>query len=74
MMSQVLTLKSSAPNLGRQPRGYTSQEWEAARPEITRLYGDHNISLKDVVKIMKTSYSFFATYVPVFKGIYDGPL
>jgi hypothetical protein len=74
MMSQVLTLKSSAPNLGSQPRGYTPQEWEAVRPEITRLYGDHNIPLKDVVKIMKTSYSFFATYVSKFKDICDHPV
>lgn len=62
-MSQVLTLKSSLPNLGGQPRSYTSQEWEAHRSEIKRLYADQNIPLKDVIQIMKTGCSFFATYV-----------
>ncbi|PMD17828.1 TPR-like protein [Hyaloscypha hepaticicola] len=60
-MSQVLTLKSSLPNLGGQPRSYTSQEWEAHRSEIKRLYADQNIPLKDVIQIMKTGCSFFAT-------------
>jgi len=62
-MNQVLTLKAPLPNLGGQPHSYTSQEWEAHRSEIKRLYADQNIPLKDVVQIMKTRYSFFATYV-----------
>jgi len=61
-MSQVLTLPAVGGR-GGQPRSYTSQEWEAQRFEIQRLYADQNIPLKDVVEIMKTSYSFFATYV-----------
>jgi hypothetical protein len=64
-MSQILTLKLSVPNFGCQPRSasHTSQEWEAQRSEITRLYGDEKIKLKDVIKIMETDYSFFASYV-----------
>jgi Clr5 domain len=63
-MSQLLAFESQLPKLGGQPRGYTPQEWEAQRSEITRLYAEENIALKDVVQIMKTNCSFFATYVP----------
>jgi hypothetical protein len=71
-MSQVLTLNTAAPSLGGQPRGYTSQEWEAQRSEITRLYAGENIPLKDVVQIMKTKYSFVATCVPQISRLQDG--
>jgi hypothetical protein len=71
-MSQVLTLNAAVPNLGGQPRGYTSQEWEAQRSEITRLYAGENTPLKDVVQIMKTKYSFVATYVPQISRLQDG--
>jgi hypothetical protein len=63
-MNQGLTLDSSVPRFGGQRRAYTSQEWEAQRSEITRLYADENIPLKDVVQIMKTNHSFSATCVP----------
>jgi hypothetical protein len=63
-MNQGLTLDSSVPRFGGQLRGYTSQEWEAQRSEIRRLYADENIPLKDVAQIMKTKYSFVATCVP----------
>jgi hypothetical protein len=57
-------LESTVANSRSQPRGYTSQQqWEARRSEITRLYADQNVTLKEVIEIMKTSYSFFATYV-----------
>lgn len=62
-MSQLLAYSSPPSKLSSQPRGYTSQEWEAQRSEISRLYDVEDIALKDVVQIMKSNRSFFATYV-----------
>lgn len=40
-----------------------SEEWEAKRPIITRLYQEEKRSLKDVMDILERDHHFKATYV-----------
>ncbi len=63
IMNGDLPLFSSPHNVRPQPHGHTSQQWEAQKINITRLYALQNLSLKDVVEVMKAKHSFFATYV-----------
>lgn len=65
-MNEILAPFSPSLPAKTKPCGHTntSLEWEAQRAEITRLYTFENLTLKDVVEIMKVQYSFSARWVP----------
>lgn len=55
-----------------QVRYATAQDWERYRALFTRLYCDENMTLKDVMSIMKEKYGFNATYVSSISVAFTG--
>jgi hypothetical protein len=48
-------------SLGQTQR-YSTQEWEAQRPRIERLYIGEQRTLNDVISVMKQDFGFVASY------------
>lgn len=64
-MDSTMSLSTMSPplraSLGQTQR-YSTQEWEAQRPRIERLYIGEQRTLNDVISVMKQDFGFVASY------------
>lgn len=54
---------STPPGQDSQKKWATAEDWASHKDTIIRLYSNRNLTLKQVVSIMREKHQFFATWV-----------